>query len=553
MQEPKIKRVYRHFKGDYYLLEDVATHSETNEQYAVYRKLYGDGGLWVRPLSMFLGEVDRVKYPDAKQQYRFQLVDIESVAHGTREEKPKHRVCLINDSFPPEIDGVANAVMNYASVINDKLGRAIVVTPDHPQANDSEFAFPVLRYPSVDMTKQFGYMAGLPFSPEVQKQIREADIDIIHSHCPVTSTMLARMLRSRLNVPVVFTYHTKFDIDIANAISSKLLQGEAKRMLVQNIAACNEVWTVSRGAGENLRALGYDGKYIVMPNGVDLPRGRVSDALIAETTAGYDLPAGVPVFLFVGRMMWYKGIRISLDALKILKDSGKDFRMVFVGGGADKDEIIAYTATLGLSDKVFFCPPIHDREKIRAWYCRADMFLFPSTFDTNGLVVREAAACALGSVLVRGSCAAEDSDDGVNGCLIDENAESMAAVLKTLCENPERMRELGANAQRDLYMSWDESVTNAYERYDAVIDNFKRGLCPAKAELSDDFFRSAGLAMDAINRSRERQKLFRIEMTDTYNGIRNDVRESIMEKKQESEEKIKEKLNEMYQHLDRFL
>ena len=92
--------------------------------------------------------------------------------------------------------------------------------------------------------------------------------DIIHSHCPISSTLLARLLRERIDVPLVMTYHTKFDIDIANAIRSRILQEEAKRLLVQNIAACDEVWTVSRGAGENLRSLGYEGDYIVSPGAV---------------------------------------------------------------------------------------------------------------------------------------------------------------------------------------------------------------------------------------------------------------------------------------------
>ena len=80
MQELKLKRVYRHFKGDFYLVEDVARHSETGEEYVVYRKLYGDGSLWIRPKEMFLGKVDREKYPEAKQEYRFQLMEIDSVA-----------------------------------------------------------------------------------------------------------------------------------------------------------------------------------------------------------------------------------------------------------------------------------------------------------------------------------------------------------------------------------------------------------------------------------------------------------------------------------------
>ena len=267
----------------------------------------------------------------------------------------KLNVCLVNDSFPPAIDGVANAVTNYAQIISQKYGRAAVVTPFYPDADDSAFAFPVIRYPSVDMTKAVGYRAGIPFSPEVMNRLKGESFNLIHSHCPITSTILARALRDRIHVPLIFTYHTKFDIDIANAVKSRLLREEAARLLVENISACDEVWTVSRGAGENLRKLGYQGDYLVMPNGVDFPRGRVPDGLVAQVTQDYDLPAGLPVFLFVGRMMWYKGIRIILDALKTMMDSGRDFRMVFVGTGNDKEEICAYSSALGLDAKVFFC------------------------------------------------------------------------------------------------------------------------------------------------------------------------------------------------------
>ncbi len=430
----------------------------------------------------------------------------------------KLNVCLINDSFPPAIDGVANAVTNYAKIIAGHYGNPTVVTPWYPDADDSVYDFPVIRYPSVDMTKLVGYRAGMPFSPEIAAKLEQSHFDIIHSHCPITSTMLARSVRQRLDVPLVFTYHTKFDIDIANAIRSKRLQAEAAKLLVENISACDEVWTVSNGAGENLRKLGYAGDYRVMPNGVDFPQGRVPDTLIAEVTAGYDLPADVPLFLFVGRMMWYKGVRISLDALKMLQDEGRDFRMVFVGGGTDREEIIACTKELGLQQKVFFVDPIHDRDRIRAWYCRADLFLFPSTFDTNGLVVREAAACGLGSVLVRGSCAAEDVTGGVNGFLIEENAASMAACLRGLCENREKMHEVGANAQRDIYISWDQAVKGAVERYGEVIENYKAGAYPKHETPRDELFSGIGDLMNLLGTGDTRRNAIRDTLSDVLAG-----------------------------------
>ena len=66
---------YRHFKGNYYQVEGVARHSETGEMLVVYRPLYGEGGLWVRPLEMVAGPVDREKYPQAEQNWRFERVE----------------------------------------------------------------------------------------------------------------------------------------------------------------------------------------------------------------------------------------------------------------------------------------------------------------------------------------------------------------------------------------------------------------------------------------------------------------------------------------------
>lgn len=86
MRDLKIKGIYRHFKGNYYLVEDIATDSETKEQYVIYRKLYDDNSLWIRPLDMFLSEVDHKKYPNVKQRYRFELQEIKSIAEKFKGE-----------------------------------------------------------------------------------------------------------------------------------------------------------------------------------------------------------------------------------------------------------------------------------------------------------------------------------------------------------------------------------------------------------------------------------------------------------------------------------
>ena len=407
-------------------------------------------------------------------------------------------ICLLNDSFPPIIDGVANVVVNYAQRIQSIGGQPIVVTPEHPDADDSGFSFPVYRYPGIDARKSVGYVAGYPFSPTTAKRIKESSVRLLHSHCPVSSTIFARSIKRLLDVPLIMTYHTKFDIDIENAIKGKLLQDSAIAALVNNISACDEVWVVSDGAGKNLQSLGYQGDYIVMQNGVDIPRGRLSDDETRRLTAGRDLPEGVPVYLFVGRLMWYKGIRIILDALAGLRSQGLDFRMIFIGKGQDEEAIKAYSSQLKLDDKVLFLGPIYDRTELSAWYCRSDLFLFPSNFDTNGLVVREAAACSLPSVLISGSCAAEGVTDGRNGYLIDESAASLAVMLAVHGRDIAQLKKTGEAAANELYISWPDAIDKAIERYEVVMDLYKAGKYPKKTSPLDDYLSFQGLLMDAL-------------------------------------------------------
>ena len=399
-------------------------------------------------------------------------------------------VCLLNDSFPPLIDGVENAVVNYAKCMTESGISATVATPSYPGADDESFEFPVIRYSSLNTTRKFGYRLGYPFGKKAVNAIKASNPLLLHSHCPFSSTLLARMVQQEVDAPIVFTYHTKFDIEINKAVEMNFLRKTAKKFLVDNISACDEVWVVSKGAGDNLKSLGYQGDCVVMENGVDLKKGLASPELVAELRQKHALPADVPVFLFVGRLMWYKGARIILDGLKMIANDGKDFRMVFVGDSVERPEIEQYAKTLGLQEKCIFVGAVHNREIIRGYFTLSDLFLFPSSFDTNGIVVREAAACGKASVLLRESCASEGIEDGKTGLLIEETGESMAKCLSFACENREKLKVLGQTAMDEIYISWEDAVEKATKRYELVVENFKSRETAREKVRFDEMFRT---------------------------------------------------------------
>ena len=445
-------------------------------------------------------------------------------------------ICLLNDSFPPVIDGVANVVMNYGRILSGDPGNHVLVgTPAYPGTNYDGYSYQVVAYPSFDTTEIVsGYLTGNPLAVREIDKMAAFGPDIIHTHCPASSTIMARILQNETGAPVIFTYHTKFDVDITRAVGEGFLKRETLKAMVSNISACDEVWVVSGGAGENLRSLGYEGDYRVMNNGVDFPKGRAAEELVREVTKGYDLPEDVPVFLFVGRIIRYKGLPLILDALTKLSEEGIDYRMVFVGGGPDEEMLKEMAQKAGIGDRVIFTGPERDRERLRAWNTRADLFLFPSTYDTNGIVVREAAACGLGSVLVKGSCAAEGITDGRNGFLIEETAESMAALLKEVSGQRDKMKDVGQHAMDEIYISWDDSVAAAYERYSEIRDLVAEGkIVRRKPHGSDILLKSAStLAMETMH-------LFDIPRN-IYGGMRENLEEDFDEFKEELRDNLEE-------------
>lgn len=386
----------------------------------------------------------------------------------------KLKVGIGTDAFPPTTDGISNVAQSYAAEINKKLGEAVIITPKNPNQLDYKYNYEIFRYKSWWIPSKEGYSIGWPFKDELHQAIIDMNFDILHSHAPLATSYYFRRVVEKKKIPVVLTYHTKYEYDIDRRVPTKPARDFAYKFLLNNINAADEVWVTSEGTSDSLRKLGYQGDYIVMPNGCDLPITNVSADDIAVIKRKHSVPEDVPIFLYSGRMIWYKNIALILDACSKLKRDGKKFKLIMLGFGADETAIKRYIRRSGLKNDVIWTGKILDRQEILSYYGIADILLFPSVFDTNGLVVREAAACATPSLLVHGSCAAEGIDDGKTGFLCMESAHSVAVTLAKIMDNKELLKKVGKQAQSDIYISWENSIQKAFKRYENLVEKFNK-------------------------------------------------------------------------------
>ena len=369
------------------------------------------------------------------------------------------------DVFPPELDGVGTVVKNYARCLSAGEDTAFYIAPrnDDPVGNRP---FPCLFFGGIKLPGE-PYRVGIPsIDFDFKKTVDGMRFDVVHAHSPFGAGRAARRVARKQGIPLVATFHSKYYDDFLAKTHSKTLAKLGTKIVVDFYHTCDEVWAVNEATGEVLRSYGYRGPLRVMPNGTDPwePEG-TADAKIREIFGEKE----GPLFLFVGQHNWKKNIKTVLDAVALYKKEAP-CRMLFVGQGPDKEAIEAYTKELGLADVTHFYGHTANREELMQLYAAADLFLFPSIYDNAPMVVREAAAAGTPSILVRGSCAAEGTEDGVNAFHCDDSAESLAAAIKAALP---RACEVGERAKATIPMLWDTVLSMARARYCELIEEKK--------------------------------------------------------------------------------
>lgn len=177
------------------------------------------------------------------------------------------------------------------------------------------------------------------------------------------------------------------------------------------------------------------------------------------------------MLLFVGQHIWEKNIGFILDSLALIKD--RPFHLFMVGTGYAVREIRHRIRQLGLRDNVTLLGNIHDRERLKRIYAAADLFMFPSLYDTCGLVVREAAAMHTPSVMLQDSTAATAINDNVNGFLCKDDKQVYADQIAYLMQHPEIIRRVGQQASKTISRSWENVIEEVILRYRDIQSAYK--------------------------------------------------------------------------------
>jgi glycosyltransferase involved in cell wall biosynthesis len=304
------------------------------------------------------------------------------------------------------------------------------------------------------------------------RQFHKMPFELVHAHCPFTTGDLAYSAAQKQGIPMVATFHSKYRQDFEHNVKSKMIVDWMVRHIIRFFEKADEGWIPLPAVEETLREYGYKGHVEVVENGNDFytPTANI-EAMRAEMREELGLLPNETMLLFVGQHIWEKNIGMILDALALIKD--KPFQLFMVGTGYAVREIRHRVKQLGLAHHVTLLGNIHDRERLKRIYAAADLFIFPSLYDTCGLVVREAAAMHTPSLMLSGSTAATAVNDGVDGFLSPNDTEEYARRIISLMEKPELIARVGLKASKTISRSWENVMDEVVLRYRDIQESYK--------------------------------------------------------------------------------
>lgn len=357
------------------------------------------------------------------------------------------RIAMFTNNYKPYMGGVPISIEHLSEALRQAGHVVYVFAPSYDGQVDEEY---VIRYPSFPVK-----IVGAPI-PNVlttlfDRKVRELKIDVIHVHHPALVGNIALMLRKKYGIPVVYTYHTRYEEYLHYVKPLQIIErytGAVEKYLTYFCRRCDLLLAPTPGMKEYLNLSGMEAPVEVLPTGI--PRQNfVPDETGAARIRKQYIENGDYLFCTISRLAKEKNLYFQLEGLKLLKERlderGETFRHLFIGEGPERPRLMKRAKELGIADNILLTGRVENAE-IPLYLKASDAFLFSSRSETQGIVILEAMAAGAPVVAVKASGVEDIVRDGENGFLVDEDSEVWAERILRLTKERRLRDQLAENA-----------------------------------------------------------------------------------------------------------
>ena len=383
------------------------------------------------------------------------------------------KIGMFLDSWYPNIDGVVLVVDNLVKNMKEYADITLVLPKMEKNYDDSIYPFKVIRIDSMNVPLTDYKLALADFQHlKLNKIFKKMDFDIIHIHSPFSIGKLGIRIAKSKNIPVIATMHTRWEFEFEKYLKSKKIAKLCVKYLIRTYNKCNACIALNNSLIKVYNDYGYKGNYVIINNGTDLEMIKDKNKSVERINNLFKLNNDDIVLLFVGRMVSFKNIFFILDALKMLKEENFKFRMIYVGDGPDYNNLSKKIKEYNMSDEVVMTGKITDRELLKAIYYRANLFLFPSLFDSSSLVQIEAASQGTPTLFIEGSVTSATIENNVTGFTSSSEVKDFKNRIKEIMGNQKLYNLVAKNAKLELAKPWKDVALETYNYYLRVIDDY---------------------------------------------------------------------------------
>lgn len=388
------------------------------------------------------------------------------------------RIGFFSDRYLPFTDGIAISMEDARRELED-LGHEVYIFAPKPDRHYCEQAPRVTRFPAVKGLFFDDYRCSVFYPPRTRRQVDKLELDLVHFHTPGQIGMFGAYYARRHDLPLVTTYHTDlyeyvthYPGVLPGVVALSILApyvtggGAGDRRISRSCArpersidrwnkkgvergmtlihnSCDLVITPSVKMTTQLSGWNTTSRIATLPSGVDeIPS---TPEQVAAARREYGIAEDDQVVLFVGRIGGEKNLSLLIEAFTRVASDNERARLLLIGPGDEEGKFRDQAAAAPCAARITFTGRM-PRADLGAYYALADVFAFPSTADTQALVVNEAAWAATPIVMVdRGI--SQIVEDGVSGLFAANTPEDVAAKIGTLLSQPQRATALGRAAR----------------------------------------------------------------------------------------------------------